>query len=86
MEKKRRAGLQVEMEKEESDSTSVDASTVIEKHELDISAEELKELQCLDPTLSEVRSAVKCHESKEGAGFFYKDTNNDVLQKIDTEY
>ena len=33
----------------------------------------MKILQATDPTLGEVRAAVKTHESSEGVGFFYKD-------------
>jgi len=47
----------------------------ITKHELDISADELKTLQALDPTLGDVRTAAKDanHKTMEDVGFFYKD-------------
>lgn len=39
-------------------------------HALDISAEELKVLQCADPTLDTVRKAANGHPSVAGVGFF----------------
>ncbi len=44
-----------------------------EKHELDISMEGMKELKATDPTLRDVRIAVKEKESQEGVGFFTRD-------------
>ena len=70
MEKQRRSQLQVEVEEKKEDMyTGKEAR----KHELDMSAEELKLSQALDPTLEDIRSAVKTRESTEGVGFFYKD-------------
>ena len=44
-----------------------------DRHELDISSEELKVLQATDSTLGKVRSAAKIRESTVGVGFFYRD-------------
>ena len=44
-----------------------------DRHELDISSEELKVLQATDSTLGKVRSAAKTRESTVGVGFFYRD-------------
>ena len=48
--------------------------TDVDKHELDITAEEMKMLQATDPTLRDVRLAVKEQESKGGVGFFSRDS------------
>ena len=71
-EKERRTQLQsrIEEDKEEYECEDQDE---FQKHELDISSEELKVLQHLDPTLGEIRVAVKTRESTEGVGFFYKE-------------
>ena len=57
-------------ERGESEGSNIE---VIDRHELDITSEELKVLQATDPSLGDVRSAVKMQESAEGVGFYYKD-------------
>ena len=71
-EKERRTQLQsrIEEDKEEYECEDQDE---FQKHELEISSEELKVLQHLDPTLGEIRVAVKTRESTEGVVFFYKE-------------
>lgn len=70
-EKKRREQLQVVVEEKEVDGKESSGGKEVDKHEMDISMEELNALQAKDSTLGEVRSAAKC-ESKKGVGFFYK--------------
>ena len=81
-EKKRRSGLQTEVEeekqieeekKQEDCGSQEEREEEVQKHELDITTDELKELQALDPTLSEVRQAAKITGPEEGIGFFYRD-------------
>ncbi len=45
----------------------------INRHEMDISASEMKVLQATDPTLREVRIAVKERDSVSGVRFFSRD-------------
>ena len=46
---------------------------VIEKHDLDISTKEMKQLQAQDPTLRDVRVSIEESEAQEGIGFFSKE-------------
>ena len=46
---------------------------VIEKHDLDISTKEMKQLQAQDPTLRDVRISIEESEAQEGIGFFSKE-------------
>ena len=75
MDKKRRFQLETEPEddREEDEAKELEKKSEIQKHELDITTDELKNLRALDPTLGEIRSVVKVHESTEGVGFFYQD-------------
>ena len=75
MEKKRRFQLEAEPEDDpgEDEAKELEKKSEIQKHELDITTDELKNLQALDPTLGEIRSVVKVCESTEGVGFFYQD-------------
>ena len=70
-EKRRREELElsekVDVEREE------DQNHNIERHELDISAEEMKELQATDPTLREARIAVKEQGRGNRAGYFSRE-------------
>lgn len=76
MESRQREKLQVNqnVHKETSVEKKIDsireANQSTNKHELDISAEEMKILQSTDPTLRDVRIAVKENAAREGTGFF----------------